>query len=149
MMKGERGFTLVELLIAIAIMGSIFGVLGEVFHQVVTIPEYGNDKVTALHELQNVAHWVNLDGQMAENAAGGSGLVLTLPDDSSISYALAGTDLIRSAGTAERTLAKNITNVNFSVVNRCITMDITSSPAGRWGVSENETYKVYLRPTGG
>jgi prepilin-type N-terminal cleavage/methylation domain-containing protein len=149
MMKGERGFTLMELLIAIAIMGSIFGVLGESFHQVVTIPEYGNDKVTALHELQNVAHWVNLDGQMAENAAGGSGLVLTLPDDSSISYALAGTDLIRSAGTAARTLAKNITNVNFSVVNRCITMDITSSPAGRWGVSENETYKVYLRPTGG
>jgi prepilin-type N-terminal cleavage/methylation domain-containing protein len=147
-MKGERGFTLVELLIVIAIMGSIFGVLGEVSHQVVTIPEYGNDKVTALHELQNVAHWVNLDGQMAENATGGSGLVLTLPDDSSISYTLAGTDLVRSAGTAERTLAKNITNVNFSVVNRCITMDITSSPAGRWGVSENETYKVHLRPTG-
>jgi len=147
-MKGERGFTLVELLIAIAIMGSIFGVLGEVFHQVVTIPEYGNDKVTALHELQNVAHWVNLDGQMAENATGGNGLVLTLPDDSSISYTLAGTDLVRSAGTAERTLAKNITNVNFSVVNRCITMDITSSPAGRWEVSENETYKVHLRPTG-
>ena len=73
MMKGEQGFTLVELLIAIAIMGSIFGVLGEAFHQVVTIPEYGNDRVTALHELQNVAHWVNLDGQMAENATGGAG----------------------------------------------------------------------------
>ncbi len=149
MMKGEQGFTLLELLIAIAIMGSIFGVLGEVFHQVVTIPEYGNDRVTALHEVQNVAHWVNLDGQMAENAIGGSGLVLTLPDDSSISYTLAGTDLIRSTGTAERTLAKNITSINFSVVNRYITMDITSSPTGRWGVSENETYKIYLRPTEG
>ena len=149
MMKGEQGFTLVELLIAIAIMASIFGVLGEVFHQVVSIPEYGNDKVTALHELQNVAHWVNLDGQMAKNAIGGSGLVLTLPDDSSISYTLAGTDLVRSTGAAERTLAKNITSVNFSVINRYITMDITSSPAGRWGVSENETYKICLRPTEG
>jgi prepilin-type N-terminal cleavage/methylation domain-containing protein len=149
MMKGEQGFTLVELLIAIAIMGSIFGVLGEAFHQVVTIPEYENDRVTALHELQNVAHWVNLDGQMAENATGGSGLVLTLPDDSSISYTLAGTDLVRSTGTASRTLAKNITNVNFSFENRYITMDITSSPTGRWGVSENETYKIYLRTTEG
>jgi hypothetical protein len=116
---------------------------------VVTIPEYGNDRVTALHELQNVAHWVNLDGQMAQSATGGDELVLTLPDNSLISYTLAGTDLVRSTGTANRTLANNITTINFSVQDRYITMDITSSPAGRWGVSENETYKVYLRPTEG
>jgi prepilin-type N-terminal cleavage/methylation domain-containing protein len=149
MTKGERGFTLVELLITIAIMGSIFGVLGEAFHQVITIPEYGNDRMTALHEVQNVAHWFNLDGQMAENATGGNGLILTLPDDSSVSYTLAGTELVRSTSTANRTLARNITSVNFSVENRYITMDIISSPAGRWGVSENETYKICLRPTEG
>jgi prepilin-type N-terminal cleavage/methylation domain-containing protein len=149
MMKGQQGFTLVELLIATAIMGVIFSGLGEALHQVVTIPEYGNDRVTALHELQNVAHWVNLDGQMAQSATGGNELVLTLPDDSSISYTVAGTDLVRSTSTADRTLAKNITAINFSIQDRYITMDITSSPAGRSGVSENETYKVYLRPTEG
>jgi len=149
MMKGQQGFTLVELLIVTAIMGVIFSGLGEAFHQVVTIPEYGNDRVTALHELQNVAHWVNLDGQMAQSATGGNKLVLTLPDNSSISYTLAGTDLVRSTSTANRTLANNITTINFSIQDRYITMDITSSPAGRWGVSENETYKVYLRPTEG
>jgi prepilin-type N-terminal cleavage/methylation domain-containing protein len=149
MMKGQQGFTLVELLIVTAIMGVIFSGLGEAFHQVVTIPEYGNDRVTALHELQNVAHWVNLDGQMAQSATGGNKLVLTLPDNSSISYTLAGTDLVRSTSTANRTLANNITIINFSIQDRYITMDITSSPAGRWGVSENETYKVYLRPTEG
>jgi len=148
-MKGQQGFTLVELLIVTAIMGVIFSGLGEAFHQVVTIPEYGNDRVTALHELQNVAHWVNLDGQMAQSATGGNKLVLTLPDNSSISYTLAGTDLVRSTSTANRTLANNITIINFSIQDRYITMDITSSPAGRWGVSENETYKVYLRPTEG
>jgi prepilin-type N-terminal cleavage/methylation domain-containing protein len=149
MMKGQQGFTLVELLIATAIMGVIFSGLGEALHQVVTIPEYGNDRVTALHELQNVAHWVNLDGQMAQSATGGNELVLTLPDDSSISYTVAGTDLVRSTSTADRTLAKNITAINFSIQDRYITMDITSSPSGRSGVSENETYKVYLRPTEG
>lgn len=148
-MKGQQGFTLVELLIVTAIMGVIFSGLGEAFHQVVTIPEYGNDRVTALHELQNVAHWVNLDGQMAQSATGGNELVLTLPDNSSISYTLAGTDLVRSTSTANRTLANNITTINFSIQDRYITMDIASSPAGRWGVSENETYKVYLRPTEG
>lgn len=147
MMKGEQGLTLVELLIATAIAGFILGILGMAIHHVVTIPEYGNERVTALHELQNVAHWVNVDGQMAQSATGGDELVLTLPDASSVNYTLVGTDLLRTTSTSNRTLAKNITSVNFSIQDRYITMDITSSPAGRWGVSENETYKICLRPT--
>jgi prepilin-type N-terminal cleavage/methylation domain-containing protein len=149
MMKGERGLTLVELIMAIAITGLTFGVLGAVWHHVVTIPEYGNDRVTALSELQNVAHRVNLDGQMAQSATGGSELVLTLPDDSSITYTLVGTDLIRTTGTSSRTLAQNISSVNFSVStqDRYITMNIISSPSGRWEVSENRTYLTCLRPS--
>ncbi len=146
-MKGQQGFTLVELVIATAITGFIFSVLGAAVHQVVTIPEYSNDRVTALHELQNVAHWVNLDGQMAQSVTGGNELVLTLPDDSSISYTLVGTDLIRTTITANRTMAQNITSVNFSIQNRYITMAITASPSGRWDVSENRTYMIFLRPT--
>lgn len=147
MIKKESGFTLIELLVAIAITGFIFSILGAAIHHVVTIPEYGNDRVTALHELQNVAHWVNLDGQMAQSATGGDEMVLTLPDDSLISYTLVGTNLIRATSTSNTTLARNITSANFSVENRYITVDITSSPAGRWDVSENETYKICLRPT--
>jgi prepilin-type N-terminal cleavage/methylation domain-containing protein len=147
MTNGERGFTLVELLIATAITGLIVSLLSMAVYYVVTIPEYGNDRVTALHELQNAAHWINLDGQMAENATGGDELVLTLPDDSSISYTLAGTDLIRTTSTSNMTLARNITSVNFSIQDRYINMNINSSPAGRWGVSENETYKICLRPS--
>lgn len=149
MMKGEQGFTLVELLVVTAITGFIFGILGAAIHHVVTIPEYGNDRVTALHELQNVAHWVNLDGQMAQSATGGGELILTLPDSSSISYTLVGSDLLRTTSTSNRTLAQNVASVNFSIQDRYITMDIISSPAGRWGVSENETYKICLRPTEG
>ncbi|OGO21879.1 MAG: hypothetical protein A2144_04820 [Chloroflexi bacterium RBG_16_50_9] len=147
MIKGERGFTLVEMLLVMAMTGLIFSVLGLVFHHVVTIPEYGNDRITALHELQNVAHWVNLDGQMAQSATGGSNLVLTLPDNSTISYTLVGTDLVRTASTSNRTLAQSITSINFSIQNRYITTNITSSPSGRWDVSENKTYITCLRPS--
>ena len=148
-MKGEQGFTLVELLIVTAITGFIFSVLGAAIHHIVTIPEEGNDRVTALHELQNAAHWVNLDGQMAQSASGGNELVLTFPDSSSINYTLVGTDLLRTTSTSNRTLAQNIASANFSVQDRIITMNLTSAPDGRWDVSENETYKVCLRPSEG
>jgi prepilin-type N-terminal cleavage/methylation domain-containing protein len=147
MIKRETGFTLIEMLIATAITGCIFAVLGLAMHQVLTIPDNGNDRLTALHELQNAAYWVNLDGQMAASATGGSGLVLTLPDNSSITYILTDTNLIRTSSTSNMTLAKNITSINFSVAGRYITMNITSAPSGRWDVSENETYITCLRPS--
>ena len=146
MMKEEQGFTLVELAIVIAITGCIVGVLGTAIHQIVTIPEYGNERITAMHELQNTAHWVSIDGQMSKSASGGNQLILTLADDSTISYVVEGTELHRITGTNNRTLATNITSDNFAVENRMITMNITSSPVGRWNVSENGTYQVYLRP---
>ncbi len=146
-MKRQRGFTLVELLVTVAITGLIVSGLGTAIYQIFTVTEYGNDKLTATHELQNVSHWFSLDGQRAGAASGGSELVLTLSDDSSITYSLVGTELYRTAGGSNMTLAQNITSANFSVENRTITMTVTSSPQGRWDVSDNGTYKVYLRPT--
>ena len=149
MIKAERGFSLVELLVATAITGLVVSGLGTAIYQIITVTEYGNDKLTAMHELQNAAHWFSLDGQRASTASGGSELVLTLSDDSLITYSLVDTELYRMAGGLNMTLAQNITSANFSVENRTITMTITSSPTGRWDVSDNGTYKVYLRPTGG
>ena len=99
-----------------------------------------------MHELQNTAHWVGIDGQMSKSASGGNQLILTLADDSTISYVLEGTELHRTAGSSNRTLATNITSANFSVQNRMITMNITSAPVGRWSVSESGTYQICLRP---
>jgi prepilin-type N-terminal cleavage/methylation domain-containing protein len=147
-MKGERGYTLVEMLIAIAITGFLVTALGLVTQQVFVVPERGNDQVMALHAVQNAAHWVSLDGQTAKSASGGSGLTLTLPDDSLISYTLSGDELHRISGGTDRTIARNISGASFTVDGRVINMNIIAAPDSRFGVSENHSYQVFMRPTG-
>ena len=145
MMKREQGLTFVEIIITTAIAGLIFCVLGVALYQVYTIPERGGDHLTAAHELQNAAHWLSLDGQSAKSATGGSSLVLTLTDNSTITYSLEGTDLRRATDISTMTLAQNIVALDFSVQDRYITTNITSSPDDRWQVSKNQTYITYLR----
>ena len=141
----EKVFALVELLIATAVSGLLVSVLGTAVYQMVSAVQYGGDSLTATHELQNVAYWVGFDGQRASGASGGGGLVLSLPDGSSITYSLAGSELRRVAGGSEMTVARNVSAASFAVEGRLITMNITSTPPGRWDVSEPGTYQVYLR----
>ena len=148
-MNGQKGLTMVELVVAIAVTGIIVVFLGTAIYQIITVSEYGNDRLTALHELQNSAHWFNLDGQKAVTASVNGELLLTISETSSITYSLVGTELLRTDGGSQMTLARNISSADFSIANRVITMSLTSSPEGRDNVSENGIYKVYLRPAEG
>jgi prepilin-type N-terminal cleavage/methylation domain-containing protein len=162
-MKNQEGFTIPELLITVAITGLIVGFLGTMVYQMLTVTEYGGDKMTATHELQNAANWVSYDGQMAKTASGGSELVLLLPDSSQVTYELVGSELFRNEGGSQMTLARNISAVQFSVEERTehvtvgslyedrhlriITMNVTSAPEGRQNITEERQYKICLRPT--
>lgn len=146
MKSDERGLTIVELIMATAIAGLIVSFLGTSIHQMFTVTEYGNDRLTAMHELQNAAHWFYFDGQRAVTTDANSELVLTISEESSITYSLVGTELRRTADGDQMTLARHITSADFSIEDRVITMHLISSPEGRDSVSENGTYKVYLRP---
>src|SRR4030042_6464288 len=148
-MKRQEGMTMVELIAAVAVTGIIVAFLGTAIYQIFTVSGYGNDRVPAQHELQNAAAWFNLDAQGAITATGGSQLVLKLSDNSTVTYSLVGTELRRSSGGPQMTLARNISSVTFSVNNRLATMNLTSAPPGRDNVSENGIYMVYLSPAGG
>ena len=144
-MKSEHGFTLVELLITVALTGILAGIVGPSIYQIFNVTEYGDDRLLALHELQNSASWFNHDGQMAVSGVGGSGLTLTLPTAQTVTYALVGANLRRTSGTSTITLAQNVSSVSFTVNGRLVTMVLTSAPPGRMSVSEQGTYVVYLR----
>ena len=145
-MKGERGYTLVEALIAIAITGFLITVLGMSVQQMVVVPERGDDQLDAIHSMQNAAHWLTLDGQTAESASGGSSLILTLPDEKTITYTLSGDKLYRLYGSSNRTIAENVVSANFTVLDRVIYMTIATLPDSRWDINENFTYRAYMRP---
>lgn len=149
MIKSERGFTMVELVMATALTGLIVSFLGTSIYQMLSVTEYGNDRLIATHELQNTAYWLQFDGQMAKSATGGDGLALTLSDNTTVIYDLSDTSLIRTWSGDHMVLAKNITDAKFDVSDRVITVSLTSSPEGRDNVSENGVYQVYLRPSAG
>ena len=148
-MKRQEGMSMVELITAVAVTGIIVVFLGTAVYHILTVSEYGNEKFTALHELQNAAYWFNKDGQEAKAATGGSQLELTLTDNSTVTYRLVGNKLQRVTHGPKLVLANNISEVNFTVNDRIATMYLVSTPVGRNNVSENGTYMVYLRSVEG
>ena len=142
----QTGYTLIETVVAIAIFGIITGVCGLALQQIVTVPERGDSQVDALHDLQNAIHWVGLDAGSAEAAVGGTSLSLTMPDGAAVVYSRSGTALSRNYAGDSQTIARSINNLEFTVNGRTITMNISSAPESRWGISENRTYQVTMRP---
>lgn len=147
-MKGQRGFTLAELVVAFFILGVIAVVLGAVIQQMLTVPEKGNAQVEASHTLQDVINTMSYDVMDAEEAATGSTLTLTMPDTRIITYSLSGTDLVRSVDGVNETIAANISSLSFTMDNRVISMSITSTPESRWSISGSFTYQVAMRSSG-
>jgi len=68
MMKDERGITLVELLVALAISALIIGTLGTAIYQIFEITGWGNNNLVVQHDLRNAATWLNRDVLSASKA---------------------------------------------------------------------------------
>lgn len=147
-MKNERGYSLVEFLVALTIIGILAVMLGVAFPQMSSVPEKGQNQADALHALQNVIHWVSQDAGSAKSAVVGDSLTLTMPDDSVVSYTKTGDVLYRHHGSESTMVAQNITSLSFAKSSRLITMSITAMPDSRWNISESRTYQIAMRPSG-
>ena len=77
MKHGEKGYTLIELIIAITIMVLVSGAAGAVIFQILRNIERNNDHITAVRQVQNAGYWISRDAQMAQDVTTDN---LTLPD---------------------------------------------------------------------
>jgi prepilin-type N-terminal cleavage/methylation domain-containing protein len=78
--KGERGLTLVELLIVIAIAGVVTAAITGALFQVFTLSTRTSNRMTAVRQVQQAGFWVSPDVMMAQNVTTvpSSGFPLTL-----------------------------------------------------------------------
>ncbi|MCL0084399.1 prepilin-type N-terminal cleavage/methylation domain-containing protein [Dehalococcoidia bacterium] len=65
--KDQRGFTLMELLIAIAITGLITGGITMTIFQVFDMNTRASNHMIAVRQVQNAGYWVSRDVQMVES----------------------------------------------------------------------------------
>ena len=67
MKLGEKGFTYVELIVAITIMALASGAAAIATFQVLKGTERNNNYMTAVRQVQNAGYWISRDAQMAQS----------------------------------------------------------------------------------
>jgi prepilin-type N-terminal cleavage/methylation domain-containing protein len=66
MKNNQRGFTLIELIIAVAITALITGGITTALYQVYNVNTLNTNHMTATRQVQNAGFWISQDSQMAQ-----------------------------------------------------------------------------------
>ena len=156
----QKGFTLVEVLVVLAV-GSVIlmGVL-LTFYQVVWGTGRSNSQVVALTDINNAALSIKKDLMMTQDTdltdnVPQSSVVLSWIDytgfDSenltshSSSYTLSGTELLRTYDGTVSIAGRNITSIDFTQNGRAITVVITATGSEVPQRSETLKFSAYIR----
>ena len=156
----QKGFTLVELLVVLAV-GSVI-LVGSLLtiNQVMLGTGRTNSQVVALTEVNRAALQIKRDLMMTQDsnldAVPRSSVTLSWIDYTnfgsenetsfhSSSYALSGTQLVRTYDSKESIVGRNITSVNFTQDGRVVNVVITATGSSVPQRSETLKFSSYLR----
>ena len=167
--NNEKGFTLIEVVVAVALTAIIIGVIVTSVFQVFILNVRTSNHMNAVTQVQSAGYWVSHDAQMAQDvdASGTSGslLILTWADWSGNEYQVIYTleDMttstlknlqrsysINGAVTETGFIAQYVdpTNTNCTVTDDMLTLNVTATVGtDPHAQSETRVYEVIPRPS--
>ena len=158
----QNGFTLVELLVTLAISGLVTAAVLAIMFQVTVGSDRNNSQVSALVDANYAAFSIKKDLQMTQvtnlidgNPMPQSSVNLTWTDYTSFegtdnkthnsSYVLSGTDLLRIYDGITGIAGRNITNVGFTLDDRVVDVTVTATGPGASKRSKTLEFTVQMR----
>ena len=158
--KDRRGFTLIEVLIALAITALIVSVVTMSIFQVFDINARSSSRMIAIKQVQNAGYWISHDARMTQQDPviekhGGQleSITLTWTDldgnQHQVHYTIEGDSLQRSYSVnaeepSEFIVAKNIDVIDCTFTDGALALTITATSQG---ASETREYEIMPRPT--
>ena len=154
--NGQRGFTLIDLVVAIAIGSVILTGAGEALFQILNGVDRGVEQLSTLRDAENAAIWLTRDVRMAEytditdGASPVSSLTLQWTDSQSggthtVTYAIADSKLVRNFDGALTTVSRRINSVGFSRNGRLLNLQIEVLAKGGTSTLQ-KNYRALMRP---
>ena len=159
--RGQRGFTLIEILVAMAIGGMLVPVVVAGIFQVTNGTDKINTDLVLLQDIDGASAWINRDLSQAQTTDVVSGappvdhmrvdwidLTGWAAEGSESHYAeytLSGSDLVREYDGVTQIVARRIADIAFSRVDNYMTVAITSTLRG---TTESLSYFVTARTDG-
>lgn len=162
----QKGFTLIEIMVTLAVGGVLLiGAVTSIF-QVTTFTSRSNDQIVALTDVDHAAMWLRQDLQMAQSTTLPDGypvpqnsVTLGWTDYTSFvtaeetrnhtsAYALSGTELVRTYDNTPRIVGRHITSIEFTQNGSIVSVVITATGPGAQQRSETLEFSVHLRSEG-
>jgi prepilin-type N-terminal cleavage/methylation domain-containing protein len=139
--KSEKGFTLLELIVAISIAAFVTAAASMTIVTMMRLSPQNNNWAIALRQVQDTGYWISQDVLMSQTIVLGSGstyLTLTQPQTTSPPKTVVyqwqnmsgGERLLRNDGTNTTMIAEYITShpqPDYSSDNRTLTFSITAT----------------------
>jgi len=151
--KGHRGFTLVEVVVAVSILTLATGLVGGGIFQAQFVQGPWRAGVVATKEWRNAQSWFSGDAlrtqtvDLIDGDGPSSSVTFTWTSNNDVlrtaTYATSGSDLVREYGGVQTPVARRVVSASFFRNGNLVVMDLEISASG--SNTAQSSLQIYMR----